>query len=161
LPNGNVMLYDNGASRPGFTHDPTQDLQDTLGIEWKAIYDVYSYKPPVGYVRAVEYKIDEEAMTVEKVWEYTDFPTIPTCYVGSVYPMDDDLVMIGYGEHQTYSVFNKNTRETIFMATSTEFFYRAYPWHFYPEEVESKSRSLTNCPNLIFVISFIISIFVF
>ena len=159
MPNGNVMIFDNGATRPGFTYDSTQDLKDALGLDWKPVYDQYEYKPPVGYARAVEYKIDEEAMTVEKVWEYSDFPTIPTSYIGGVYPIDDDLVLIGYGEHHTFSVFSKSAKETIFRAQDSGTFYRAYPWSFYPEEVEDKSGSLINSRNMLFVISFILSIF--
>lgn len=44
LDNGNIVLFDNGLSR-NFNRTPT-------------------------YSRAVEYKIDEDAMTIQQVWEY-------------------------------------------------------------------------------------------
>jgi len=44
LPNGNVMIFDNGDNR--------------------------NYTQPGTYSRAVEYKIDEENMTIQQVWSY-------------------------------------------------------------------------------------------
>jgi arylsulfate sulfotransferase len=44
LPNGNVLLFDNGLRR--------------------------HFDPTPSYSRAVEYRIDEEGMTIEQVWQY-------------------------------------------------------------------------------------------
>jgi len=161
LPNGNIMIYDNGASRPGFTNDPTQDLQDILGLDFIFIYGGYDGIPH-GYARGVEYKVDPVAMTVEKVWEYTDFPTIPTSIIGSVYQIDEDHIMIAYGEHRTMSVFNKKTRQTIFMAHELAMFYRAYPVDLYPKTIiHDNSAALRGSYILCLLMSIIFSLFAF
>ncbi|MEL6252214.1 MAG: aryl-sulfate sulfotransferase [Bacteroidota bacterium] len=49
LPNGNVMLFDNGDNRN---------------------YSANGFSGPFSYSRAVEYKIDEENMTIQQVWSY-------------------------------------------------------------------------------------------
>ncbi len=50
LPNGNILIHDNGNFRAS-PFDPPLDRQDN-------------------YTRAVEFEIDEQAMTIRQVWEY-------------------------------------------------------------------------------------------
>lgn len=55
LPSGNVLIFDNGGHRgPPFTPDQPEEEK---------------------YSRAVEFKIDEEAMTTEEVWSYGSLDT--------------------------------------------------------------------------------------
>ena len=54
LPDGNLMLFDNGTNR-------TLD-----SLDGNSIYN----SAPGKYSRAVEYKIDETNMTVQQIWEY-------------------------------------------------------------------------------------------
>jgi len=164
LANGNIMAYDNGGSRPGFTNDPAEDLQNILGQVCGSSCDKYP-GPPSGYVRAVEYKVDPVAMTVEKVWEGTDFPTLTTTIIGSVVPLSDDYLMIGYGEIKTVSVMHKATKETVFMAHTDPFvFYRAYPIEFYPEEAvyetQSNGSGLKRISLLGLVVCIIVALFI-
>ena len=67
LPNGNVLMFDNGNG-----HQPQ-------------------------YSRAVEYRIDEVAMTAEQVWEWTGDPTRFSIAMGSARRYDDGSTLIGWG----------------------------------------------------------------
>ncbi|WP_087974830.1 aryl-sulfate sulfotransferase [Oceanobacillus rekensis] len=77
LENGNILLYDNGNGR-------TEDVNDN-------------------YSRAVEYKIDEENMTVEQVWSYgqergsKDY----TSFIGDTDYLGDNSYLITFGGHIT------------------------------------------------------------
>jgi hypothetical protein len=68
LPNGNILLYDNGLH-----HDPPES-------------------------RAVEYQLDTTAKTATLVWEYRRVPVIETEFVGSVERLTngDTLVAFAY-----------------------------------------------------------------
>jgi hypothetical protein len=66
LPNGNLLLFDNGNLKPN------------------------------PYTRAVEYKLDETNKTVEKVWEYTPFPEIFTPAMGNAQRLPNGNTMIGW-----------------------------------------------------------------
>ena len=63
LPNGNLLLYDNGDYR-GFYDNP----------------DV----PQESYTRAVEYKIDAHQKTVQLVWQFDNSKTVFTKFTGYV-----------------------------------------------------------------------------
>ncbi len=63
LPNGNMMLFDNGTNR-------TLD-----SLDGNAIYN----SRPGKYSRAAEYKIDPVKMTVQQIWEYGKERDV-TCY---------------------------------------------------------------------------------
>ena len=63
LPNGNILLYDNGNNRGMYKHDPLPENE---------------------YSRAVEYRIDEQNMTIELVWEYDYGRQIYTQATGDV-----------------------------------------------------------------------------
>lgn len=67
LSNGNLLLFDNGNLKP----EP--------------------------YSRAVEYKIDENNKTVEKVWEYTPAPKIFSKTMGNVQRLPNGNTLIGWG----------------------------------------------------------------
>lgn len=67
LSNGNLLLFDNGDIKP---------------------------KP---YSRAVEYKLDETNKTIEKVWEYMEFPEVSTFSMGNVQRLKNGNTMIGWG----------------------------------------------------------------
>ena len=54
LPNGDLMIFDNGTNR---TLDPVDGNNALNGATGK-------------YSRAAEYKIDPKAMTVQQVWQY-------------------------------------------------------------------------------------------
>ncbi|SRR6266550_610811 len=68
LPNGNILLYDNG-----WRHQP----QET---------------------RAVEYRLDVGAKTATMVWEFRHTPPLFTGFVGSVQRLAQGNTLIGYGQ---------------------------------------------------------------
>lgn len=76
LPNGNILTYDNGLYR-GFYKNRNA--------------------PFASYSRAVEYKIDTELMTIQKVWEFNMDKRFFTPYTGDVdfYP-DTGNRLIGF-----------------------------------------------------------------
>jgi hypothetical protein len=67
LPNGNLLLFDNG-----LRHSPPES-------------------------RAVEYQLDTVAMTATLVWEYRRTPAIYTPFVGSVQRLKNGNTLIGFG----------------------------------------------------------------
>lgn len=67
LPNGNITLYDNGNQ----------------------------HNPP--YSRAVEYKLDEQNLTAELVWEYRNNPDIFGETMGSTQRLPNGNTVIGWG----------------------------------------------------------------
>ncbi len=67
LSNGNLLLYDNG---------------------WR-------HTPPE--TRAVEYRLDTQAMTATLVWQYRHTPPLFTGFVGSVQRLKDGNTVVGYG----------------------------------------------------------------
>lgn len=69
LPNGNIMLFDNGNFR-GIYDDPAAE--------------------EVSYSRAVEYKIDPKSRTVQKVWEFSYDKSIFNEATGSVQFLEDN-----------------------------------------------------------------------
>ncbi|MCX7908674.1 MAG: aryl-sulfate sulfotransferase [Ignavibacteria bacterium] len=66
-PNGNITLYDNGNQHP------------------------------TPYSRAVEYKLDEENLTAELVWEYRNNPDIYGETMGSTQRLPNGNTVIGWG----------------------------------------------------------------
>jgi len=67
LPNGNLLLYDNGNLRVP------------------------------NYSRAVEYEVDEKNKTVKKVWEYRHTPDIYSNFMGSVKRLPNGNTLINWG----------------------------------------------------------------
>lgn len=67
LPNGNLILFDNGNLKPN------------------------------PYTRAVEYEIDELNRKVKKVWEYRKSPDVFAAATGSVQVLPNNSVLIGWG----------------------------------------------------------------
>lgn len=67
LPNGNLIMFDNGELRQN------------------------------KFSRAVEYHVDQQAMTVERVWQYRHVPDIFSSSQGSVQVLPNDNVLIGWG----------------------------------------------------------------
>jgi hypothetical protein len=67
MPNGNLLLYDNGTR-----HEPAE-------------------------TRAVEYALDTVAKTATMVWEFRHVPSIYTPFVGSVQRLANGNTLIGYG----------------------------------------------------------------
>ncbi len=143
LPNGNMLLFDNG--------DDHQNIQG---------------QP---YSRGVEYKLDEQAKTATMVWEYDHGKTIYTSSGGSVQRLPNGNTLIGWSRppggiyHPTFTEL-KDTNivmEMSFQARDTLFSYRAFkfPWvsqqpeysfiqidplpgNIYPNPVNSASDSL-------------------
>jgi hypothetical protein len=69
LSNGNITLFDNGNNSSSFTP----------------------------YSRAVEYEIDEKAMTMKRVWQFRHSPDIFAQAMGSVQRLASGNTMIGWG----------------------------------------------------------------
>ncbi|MCF8253750.1 MAG: aryl-sulfate sulfotransferase [Bacteroidia bacterium] len=68
LPNGNILLFDNGNFKSGRRHS-----------------------------RAVEYQLDEVTMKAEKVWEFNHDPDIGSDFMGSVQRLKNGNTVIGWG----------------------------------------------------------------
>ncbi len=75
LPNGNIIMFDGGDQHHGFNRP---------------------------YSRAVEYEIDEKAMTAEKVWEFRHDPDIFTPTMGSAQRLSNGNTVIGWGMGAMY-----------------------------------------------------------
>lgn len=67
LPNGNILMLDNGNLRP------------------------------TSFTRAVEYRIDENAKTAYKVWEYRKNPDVYVPWLGNAQRLPNGNTMIGWG----------------------------------------------------------------
>ena len=114
---GNILIYDNGMDRLGFDPD---------GI----------YNKAGGYVRAVEYKVDENNMTVEKTWEHIPYDqTVWSKAVGSIEEKANGNILQGHG------ITSNNFRQYLEVERSgkviyqarfydTENFYRVYSFSF-------------------------------
>jgi hypothetical protein len=74
LPNGNLLLYDNGNLKPN------------------------------RYSRAVEYSINESSRVVTKVWEYRSTPDIFMPSLGSVYRLPNGNTLINWGTEKITEV---------------------------------------------------------
>ncbi len=113
LPNGNLLFVDNGNVRP----DP--------------------------FTRVVEYKINESAKTVEKVWEFIPSPRIFASIMGSVQRLENGNNFISLG-NDLFEV-NKNG-EVVFKAVklygSTN--YRTYK---FPYKINMVHLSVNNVGN--------------
>ncbi len=64
-------------------------------------------------------------MTIRKINEYTDFPTMPTGILGSVDEVDEEVALIGYGELQVVTLFNKTSKMPLWKVETSLCFYRA------------------------------------
>jgi hypothetical protein len=76
LPNGNLLLYDNGTR-----HAPQQ-------------------------TRAVEYRLDTRAKTADLVWEYRHNPTRYVPYTGAVQRLANGNTLIAYSNYGTVTEVN-------------------------------------------------------
>lgn len=108
MPNGDILVYDNGADRPGFP-------KDSIG------------NPDGGYARVVRYRVDEEKMTVRKVWQYTDYPNRGSISRGGVFLLANDYMLIGYSNFDKVVIINSKTGAKVFEGNTTKGsdFYRA------------------------------------
>jgi hypothetical protein len=80
LPNGNILLFDNG-----------------------------NFKTGLRYSRGVEYRLDEVNMTAEKVWEYRHSPDIASDFMGSIQRMPNGNTLIGWGsDNPTFTEIDSN-----------------------------------------------------
>jgi len=91
------------------------------------VYDNGNHRPGGQYSRAVEYRVDPDLMTVEKIWSY-DLDDVAYA-VGSIHVYEDNSVQIGHGgKGRLYEVTPEN--EIVFEALMLSF-YRSYPIQFY------------------------------
>ncbi len=79
LANGNVLLFDNGNSRPGTSAWPEDDGMEP---QWS---------------RAMELRLDEEAMTATKVWEFRPEPDAFGTARGSTQRLANGNTLINFG----------------------------------------------------------------
>ena len=71
LPNGNILLFDNGLGRPRVEGGH--------------------------YSRALELRLDEHSRTAEKVWEYRPDPDVFSLYIGSAYRLGNGNTLVNFG----------------------------------------------------------------
>ncbi len=92
--NGTILVYDNGGGRPGGN-----------------------------LTRAVEYRVDPESMTVEKIWSYEldEF----TSALGSIYRYEDNTIQIGHGNPGKF--YEISYEGDIIFESFLYSYYRAYP----------------------------------
>jgi len=127
LPNGNVLVYDNGGMRPGFTNDPTTDIYAVTGMNYWLPYSTV----PSGYARAVEYSVNYNAKTITKVWEHADFPNLMTTITGGVATVDGDYMLITYGEIGMATLVHKSTGRRLWRSQLGRGYYRTLPINLY------------------------------
>jgi hypothetical protein len=60
------------------------------------------------FSRAVEYKLDLDAMTAEKVWEYRHNPDLFSSYCGSCQPFENGNRLIGWANHDYFTEVNSS-----------------------------------------------------
>lgn len=128
--NGNYLIYDNGGDRPGFTNKPADEILSLIGQDYPKSVIYPTTEVPPGYARAVEYKVDYTKKTITKVWERADYPALSTSVWGSVKEINENLLLIGYGEIGVVSLVDR-TSDTKIWGALTNWFYRAYPIDLY------------------------------
>lgn len=80
LPNGNILLFDNG-----------------------------NFKPGTRYTRVVEYQLNEATMECAKVWEYRRNPDVISDFMGSVQRLPNGNTLIGWGSaNPTFTEIDSN-----------------------------------------------------
>lgn len=95
LPNGNILTYDNGLYRGYYKNRNA---------------------PYASYSRAVEYKVDENQMTIQKVWEFNMDKRFFTPFTGDVdyFPQSGNrLIGFMWGSADTPRVVEINERDEI------------------------------------------------
>lgn len=95
---GTIMVYDNGMQRPGGE-----------------------------FGRAVEYRVDQVQMTVEKIWSHN--LGYPARTMGSVHIYEDNTVQIGHGG--LYHIYVVSRDGDILFDGALKTFYRSYDISFY------------------------------
>lgn len=101
LPNGNITLFDNGNY----------------------------HTPPVS--RAVEYRLDEQHMTAELVWEYSHVPGLQASATGNVQRQPNGNTLISWGTENTVTEVRPDGSVALELVLSPLFTtYRTlrYPW---------------------------------
>ena len=95
-----------------------------------------TYNKAGGYVRAVEFKVDEGSKTVEKVWEHIPYDkTVWSKAVGSIEEKENGNILQGHGivsnNFRQILEVNKNG-DILFQARyyDLENFYRVYDFEF-------------------------------
>lgn len=90
LPNGNILLFDNGSqANPLFLPNAADMCPDPGAPNGPRVARTFS--------RAVEYDIDEEAGTATLVWSYDQGQEVFGVFTGSVQRLDDGNTLIGWG----------------------------------------------------------------
>jgi arylsulfate sulfotransferase len=92
LPNGNILLYDNGNYR-----------------------NFYNGPVAPNYSRAVEYKINKSDMTVQQVWEFTYDKQLFTAATGDVDLLENGHRLVGFmwGGNRTPKIVELNNNDEI------------------------------------------------
>lgn len=99
LPGGNLILFDNG------------ELRNEK------------------FSRAVEYRVDQQAMTAERVWQYRHVPDIFAASQGSVQVLPNNSVLIGWGSSRDTIIATEVRRDGTIdaeIATSPLDFFASY-----------------------------------
>jgi len=96
LPNGNLTLFDNGN-----THQPP-------------------------FSRAVEYRVDEQARSVTKVWEYRPSPDIYSFFLGFVQRLANGNTLVTFGPQGDVHEVSPSSRLEWELRVAGRTIYRAY-----------------------------------
>ncbi|MFN1834208.1 aryl-sulfate sulfotransferase [Balneola sp. MJW-20] len=100
LPNGNILMYDNG--------------------RYRGYYDDSSV-PADSYSRAIEYRVDPSNMTIRKIWEFNSNQSLFTPFTGDVDYLEENghkLISFMWGSGQTPRFFELDENgEIIFEAS--------------------------------------------
>jgi arylsulfate sulfotransferase len=107
---------------PYAQHMPRLTADNTI-----MVYDNGGNRPGGNYTRAVEYKVDPESMTVERLWsfEMDEFASA----LGSVHVYEDNSVQVGHGLHGI--VYEVDRNENLLFKASLKSYYRVYPIKLY------------------------------
>ena len=120
--NGNMLW------RWGGKHNQFQFLGDTLQFSYQhavrytptgtlTLFDNGDYRDSgsVLYSRAMEYRLNETAMTATEVWEYRHSPSLYGYAMGYVQRLDDGNTLIGWGGCETVAATEVTPQDSIIL----------------------------------------------
>lgn len=123
LPNGHILLYDNG-----------------------------NYRYGVRSSRAVEYMIDEENHTADMVWEYKNSPDVVSDFMGSAQRLTNGNTLIGWGGASTTFTEVDPSNNKIFEAAlpSWAYSYRAFRYDKQAEFIKNFEPLISTLPDTLY-----------
>ena len=119
LPNGNILLFDNG-----------------------------NYRQGTRFSRAAEYKLDEENLTATLVWQYRNTPDVVSDFMGSTQRMANGNTLIGWGgTSPTFTEVDSNSNKVFEVSMTNPFSYRAYKYENIHDIIHQNQLNISSIPD--------------